>query len=120
MSKFDFHGKQIFFPQKYMADIQLVTMDLHCCRMCMVAFPHFIMVSKNYTQSRDPPDERICIFRKANSVNCVEIKRNKNAQINSYFGNAYVAKIFFWCKNMTCNNACNTDKITLLFVIYDL
>ena len=38
-------------------------------------------------------------------------------QINVYFGNAYVRDFFFslW-ENMTCN----TDEITLFFVIYDL
>ena len=38
------------------------------------------------------------------------------------FGNVYVRYFVFfsWCENMTCNNACNTDKITLFSVIYDL
>ena len=34
---------------------------------------------------------------------------------NVYFGNAYVRYfvLFYWCENMTGNNACNTDEITL-------
>ena len=28
--------------------------------------------------------------------------------------------LFFWCKIMTCNNACNTDEAALFFEIYDL
>ena len=40
--------------------------------------------------------------------------------INAYFGNAYVRYFFFsWFENMTCNNACYTDELTLFFVIYD-
>ena len=42
--------------------------------------------------------------------------------INTYFGNAYVRYFvfFFWCENLSCNNACTTDETTLFFVIYDL
>ena len=42
--------------------------------------------------------------------------------MNASFGYAYVRYLvfFIWCKNMTCNNACNTNDITLFFVIYDL
>ena len=50
-----------------------------------------------------------------------KIKIKMLEQINAYFGNAYVRYfvLFSWCENMTCNNACNTDKITF-FVICDL
>ena len=42
-------------------------------------------------------------------------------EINAYLGNAYVRYLFFsWCENMTFNNACNIDKETLFFIIYDL
>ena len=63
----------------------------------------------------------ICILRKAKSAICVEIKRKKmqmRKKINTYFGNAYVRyfRFFSWCENMTCNNACNTDEITLFFI----
>ena len=42
--------------------------------------------------------------------------------ISPYFGNAYIRYflLFSWCKNLSCNNACNTHETTWFFVIYDL
>ena len=50
----------MFFSSKIFGwHYQLVTMGWRCCRMCVVAFSNFIMTSKNYTWSREPPDERL-------------------------------------------------------------
>ena len=42
--------------------------------------------------------------------------------MNVCLWNAYIRDfvLFSWCENMTCNNTCDTDEITLVFVIYDL
>ena len=42
--------------------------------------------------------------------------------INTCFGKAYVRYFVFfpWYKNLSCNNTCNIDETTLLFVFYDL
>ena len=41
--------------------------------------------------------------------------------MNAYFGNNSVKYVFFsWFRNMTCDNACSTDKTTLLSIICDL
>ena len=51
---------QMFFTSKIFG-WQLVTMDWRRCIMCLVVFPHFIIASKNYAWSRDPPDEIVSI-----------------------------------------------------------
>ena len=43
----------------FLKNVWLSLSTCYCKLMCVVVFPHFIMVSKNYAQPRDAPDGRI-------------------------------------------------------------